>query len=174
MSARPSRSLPLSGRVLVLVAALVLAAGVVRMLASPEPPEAVETPPVSAEVPASETPEVGAPAEGAPAPEVSPDAIPMERLLAPKVAEPDPLQRTPRTAPGSPDPSAPKVSDRLEVEQRSSVSHRGTRVEDTDVTMGVPVGKDVEVKGGVRVQQRDTKDEPQSETTPTVGIKVDY
>jgi hypothetical protein len=123
-----------------------------------------ETPTREPEAPAP----VGASAE--------PAAVPLDRLLDPPDLEPvaDPLRGAPLGEAAGPEPAPGALDDLLEVEQRSSVSHRGTHADDTDVSVAVPVGESVRIRGGVRVQERDTGDEPQAETSPIVGVEVDY
>ncbi len=102
--------------------------------------------------------------------------VPLERLLRPSVADPgvDPLRGEPLGTVAGPEPEPGALKDAIGIERRSAVSHRGTRVDDTEVSVSVPIGESVKVRGGVRVQERHTGDEPEPESRPIVGVEVEY
>lgn len=166
-------------RVLLVTAGLLLLTGVGLVIWRPAPSTSLQESPESAEA-RSALPEPAA-AEGEPVP-VEPATttgaprVPLDRLLRPSVADPkpDPLRGAPQGPVAGPQPQPGSLAGAVDVDQRSSVSHRGTQVDETDVTVAVPVGESVKIRGGVRREERDTGNEPQAETKPAVGVEVKY
>jgi len=112
--------------------------------------------------------------------------VPLERLLSvPDTADADPdllLDRNPHLRVGDAilpgEAGARQLSRRLRLEQRSeemgSAGRKGA-VDETDASVGVPVGRSdaVELRAGVRVRERSGTGEEDAETESTPGVGVD-
>jgi hypothetical protein len=130
-------------RLAALAAAGILALAAPQARAEPAKPEV----PVDAE-PAQDV----APAQHAEPAKPEVPAIPIDRLLTP----PSDVTAGPPLNP----PQAPPTSPRKPIE-------------DKEVSVGVPGGKPIQIRGGVGVQERDrSDDEPRAQTEPIIGIKI--
>lgn len=137
-------------------------------------------------------PDVSAPPAGEGlAPPPAPDAasappIPREALFPKWKVTPPPPAVAPNALLDEPEPDDSPLVDsrgaksRVQLEHREegvgrSGEHQG-RVEQTDVTVRVPVSEQVEVKGGVRVDERqpDAREKTEVEPKPAVGVEVKF